>query len=647
MANEGQTLINVYQAYLKQRATPTHLAAQFPMLQFQGNSVGRRRQRDRATSTRSSTSLKQPGVPGHDGERRRTAIVEGYVPIASLPAIAQLPQDARRLADRQAGPSASSASPTTRPSTALQADVARQQFGVDGTGVTVGVLSDSVSQFAGGLADSVKTGDLPDPNVKVIQDGPRRAATDEGRAMLENIHDIAPGAALAFATADGGELGFANNIQALGDRPAPRSIVDDVGYPTSRSSRTASSRRRSTRSSARATTYFSAAGNDGRTRATCRASAASTATVGTLGAGTLHELRPRRGGAVTQLPITIDGASATNPAILIFQFDQPFATQEPAGQHRGVDVGGRLLRPRRSRQRRRLGQRTTTSRPAQPFQDVDITAPGSYTVVDPGRQRARPRATSSSSNFERERQRHGLAAVRHGRRPAARTTRRRSATTRPPTRSASAPCPGGRPPPYLNQHPLELRAVQLVRPGAQRLQPRRHAQGDARPGAEPGRLGPRRRQHVVLRARPDHRHEPAPVPGRAGDADEPLAEPARASSARRRRRPNVAAVAALMQQKTPTLTPAQIRARPDRRAPRRSTAPPPGTWNPQGGFGLVNAVNGAQRRRRPHASSSTTPGQRRDGHARPRRRSTSRSTGRSTSARSPRPTWSSRRSRRA
>ena len=44
--------------------------------------------------------------------------------------------------------------------TSMFADVARTQFNVDGTGVTVGVLSDSVSQFSGGLADSYETGDL-------------------------------------------------------------------------------------------------------------------------------------------------------------------------------------------------------------------------------------------------------------------------------------------------------------------------------------------------------------------------------------------------------------------------------------------------------------------------------------------------------
>ena len=81
------------------------------------------------------------------------------------------------------------------------ADVARTEFGVDGTGETIGVLSTSVNQFNGGLAASYATGDLNPANpVNVIQDDPGEP-TDEGRAMLENIHDIAPGANLQFATA--------------------------------------------------------------------------------------------------------------------------------------------------------------------------------------------------------------------------------------------------------------------------------------------------------------------------------------------------------------------------------------------------------------------------------------------------------------
>ena len=56
----------------------------------------------------------------------------------------------------------------------------------------VGVLSDSVNEFGTGLAGSIFTGDLPS-NVQVIQDS-TSGGTDEGRAMLQIVHDTAPGA---------------------------------------------------------------------------------------------------------------------------------------------------------------------------------------------------------------------------------------------------------------------------------------------------------------------------------------------------------------------------------------------------------------------------------------------------------------------
>ncbi|WP_052732316.1 PKD domain-containing protein [Hymenobacter terrenus] len=99
--------------------------------------------------------------------------------------------------------------------------------GYDGQGVRIGVLSDSYNARGGAPAD-VASGDLP-TGLQVIQD--LTTGSDEGRAMLQLIHDIAPGADLAFATAfGGGEGGFANNILALAN-PAQgncKVIVDDA-----------------------------------------------------------------------------------------------------------------------------------------------------------------------------------------------------------------------------------------------------------------------------------------------------------------------------------------------------------------------------------------------------------------------------------
>ena len=111
----------------------------------------------------------------------------------------------------------------------MRADIARGLYGVDGTGVLVGVLSDSYNCLGGEIFD-MATGDLP-PTVMVVQESTcgQGANSDEGRAMLQIVHDVAPGASLAFATAFGGEAGFANNIIALKNAGA-KVIVDDVGY---------------------------------------------------------------------------------------------------------------------------------------------------------------------------------------------------------------------------------------------------------------------------------------------------------------------------------------------------------------------------------------------------------------------------------
>ena len=53
--------------------------------------------------------------------------------------------------------------------------------------------------------------------------------TDEGRAMLQIVHDVAPGASLAFYTGDNSEADFANGILALAAAGA-KVEADDIGY---------------------------------------------------------------------------------------------------------------------------------------------------------------------------------------------------------------------------------------------------------------------------------------------------------------------------------------------------------------------------------------------------------------------------------
>src|SRR6185437_2939394 len=100
----------------------------------------------------------------------------------------------------------------TTGSRALNADLLRSTYGVTGAGIKIGVLSDSFNLLGGAGADEAD-GALPSSGVTVLQEA--SSGADEGRAMLELVHQIAPGAELYFATADGGDANFANNIRAL------------------------------------------------------------------------------------------------------------------------------------------------------------------------------------------------------------------------------------------------------------------------------------------------------------------------------------------------------------------------------------------------------------------------------------------------
>lgn len=122
---------------------------------------------------------------------------------------------------------------TSQGSDALRAPQARQAFKVDGSGVRVGSLSDSYNcRFnpATTAEDDQANGDLP-ADVIVLKDlAPCPAGSDEGRAMMQHIHDVAPGASQAFHTAFDGEADFANGIVRLRTVAGSDVIVDDVSY---------------------------------------------------------------------------------------------------------------------------------------------------------------------------------------------------------------------------------------------------------------------------------------------------------------------------------------------------------------------------------------------------------------------------------
>ena len=106
-----------------------------------------------------------------------------------------------------------------------QANLVVNSMGINGTGVKIGVLSDSAT--ASTVNALIVSGDLP-PDTVVLP-GQASTGSDEGVAMMEIVHDLAPGAKLYFATANGGQANFANNI--IGLRAAGCDIiVDDITY---------------------------------------------------------------------------------------------------------------------------------------------------------------------------------------------------------------------------------------------------------------------------------------------------------------------------------------------------------------------------------------------------------------------------------
>lgn len=191
-------------------------------------------------------------------------LVSGLLPVASIEKALRL-QSLRSISASPA-PIISAGSVTSQGDVALRAINARSAYGADGTGVAVGVLSDSYDTLGGAAADII-TGDLPAAGVQVLGGesslcGSLVYCIDEGRAMLQIIHDIAPGAALLFHTGMGGKADYANGISALAAAGADV-IVDDLLYVNEPMFQDGVVAQAVDAAVAGGASYYSAAGNSG------------------------------------------------------------------------------------------------------------------------------------------------------------------------------------------------------------------------------------------------------------------------------------------------------------------------------------------------------------------------------------------------
>jgi hypothetical protein len=111
---------------------------------------------------------------------------------------------------------------------AVHGPQARSTYGVKGSGISIGIISDGFNAISGDLSTAVADGAIG--SYTIVQDDPQ-ASTDEGLAMAEIVHSIAPGAQVFFYSGDFGESSFAQGITTLA-KDGCQIICDNESYLT-------------------------------------------------------------------------------------------------------------------------------------------------------------------------------------------------------------------------------------------------------------------------------------------------------------------------------------------------------------------------------------------------------------------------------
>jgi len=278
------------------------------------------------------------------GPTSRTHPHYGARPIVS--SLAREPRAGRE--GRGGGPSAPSSKSglvTSEGDKAMGTDIVRDTFAVNGSTLRcIGILSDSFN-FLGRQEKLIASGDLPE-NIIVLQDIDEVLdmeegvePTDEGSGIAELIFDVVPGIpALAFHTAQGGQANFARGIERLTSESKCSVTVDDIIYSAEPFFATGIVGQAVNKVAAKGTAYYSAAGNTGTPGLFGRFNNVGRRTDVTLpdGSTVTYEFHRFKETGSIDLPFTLGPGVMS---LFVLQWDQPhFTVFGPPGALTDLDI---------------------------------------------------------------------------------------------------------------------------------------------------------------------------------------------------------------------------------------------------------------------------------------------------------------------
>jgi len=309
--------------------------------------------------------------------------VGGWLPVSQLDAVTQ---QTELHSIHAAMPYTRSGVVTSQGDFVMNAPSVRTNNSLSGNGVKVGILSDSYDCYASyavngvpadghngyanenGItttaAQDVASGDLPSGVVVNEESGStvvesqntcfdygtaQLPFSDEGRAMMQIVHDVAPGASLNFYPAIFSQADFASGIETLASQGA-KIIADDVGYFEEPFFQDGVVSKAITTVKGEGVAYFTAAGNNGAyayDNPTDPSAAAITPlsfpTAGTGASGAAEKLLnfdATGNTTVSLLHVTVPPLIPGEFLAVVVQWDQPFVSSAPdsGGATSQIDV---------------------------------------------------------------------------------------------------------------------------------------------------------------------------------------------------------------------------------------------------------------------------------------------------------------------